>query len=113
MLLFIIYVILSSSGLILFKLGSAGISIGLTKSLFSFQLPLLSLIGLLCYLVSFLLWMFIIAKSEVSFIVPLGVALTNLAVLLGSYFILNETVSINTVIGAALIIIGVVVLNIR
>ena len=32
MLLFIIYVILSSSGLILFKLGSAGISIGLTKS---------------------------------------------------------------------------------
>ncbi len=113
MLLFIIYVILSTSGLVLFKLGASNLSLGVAKSLFSMQIPLISLLGLLCYLVSFVLWMYIIAKSDVSFIVPLGVALTNLAVLCGSYFILNETISTNTIIGAVLIIIGVVILNLK
>ncbi|KAF1304830.1 EamA family transporter [Enterococcus sp. JM9B] len=115
MILFFIYVILSTSGLVLFKLGSinGGISINLAKSAFSFHIPLLSLLGLLCYMVSFLMWMYIISKTDISFIVPLGVALTNLAVLLSSYFILHETMSYTTIIGAALIIIGAVILNIK
>lgn len=114
MILFLLYVILSTSGLVLFKLGSAGggISFTLDKTAFGFHIPSLSLLGLLCYMISFLMWMYIISKTDISFIVPLGVALTNLAVLLSSYFILHETVSVTTIIGAALIIIGAVVLNI-
>lgn len=113
MILFILYVILSTSGLILFKLGSPDLSMGFVKNMFSLNLPLLSLIGLMCYLVSFLLWMYIISKSEINFIVPLGVGVTNLAILGASYFVLNETISYTTIIGAALIIIGVVVMNVK
>ena len=111
MLLFIIYVILSTSGLILFKLGSSHLTLGFQNSIFSMNISLITLLGMMCYLISFVLWMIIIGKSEVSYIVPLGVACTNVAVLLSSYFILNETISLNTVIGAALIIIGVIVLS--
>ncbi|WP_226799502.1 hypothetical protein [Carnobacterium mobile] len=113
MLIFIIYVVLSTSGLILFKLGSSNLSIGITKTLFSMHIPFLSLLGLLCYLFSFLLWMYIISKSEISFIVPLGVAITNLAILAGSYYILDETISVTTIIGTILIISGVIVMNIH
>lgn len=77
------------------------------------QLPLLSLVGLVCYLISFVLWMYIISKSEVSFVVPLGVALTNLAVLFSSYFILKEDISVTTIIGALIVLVGVIVINIK
>lgn len=113
MILFIIYVILSTSGLILFKLGSSNLSIGLSKSIFSMNLPFLSLMGLLCYLCSFLLWMYLISKSDISFIVPLGVAVTNIAVLIGSYVILKESISGAAIVGTILIIIGVIVMNIK
>lgn len=113
MVLFIIYVILSTSGLILFKLGSNNLSIGLSKSIFSMNLPFLSLMGLLCYLCSFLLWMYLISKSDISFIVPLGVAVTNIAVLIGSYVILKESISGASIVGTILIIIGVIVMNIK
>lgn len=113
MLLFIVYVVLSTTGLILFKLGSENISLQVTKSFFSIQLPFLSILGLICYLISFLLWMYIISKSDISYIVPLGVALTNLAIITASYFVFNETISVMTIVGAALIIIGAIILNIK
>lgn len=114
MVLFFVYVILSTSGLILVKLGSENLLLSLTTSLLTIQIPLLSLLGLFCYLCSFLLWMYIISTSaKISYIVPLGVAVTNLAILAGSYFILNETISIYTIVGTMLIIAGVVVMNIK
>lgn len=113
MFIFILYVILSTSGLVLFKIGSESLSMGIQRSIFSMQLPLLSLLGLTCYLISFVLWMYIISKSDVSFVVPLGVALTNIAVLLSSYFVLKEEISATTIIGALIIVVGVVVINLK
>ncbi|MDR0922443.1 MAG: hypothetical protein LBM95_08675 [Lactobacillales bacterium] len=113
MILFIIYVILSTSGLILFKLGSKDMALGLSKNILEMHVPLLVVLGLACYLCSFILWMVILAKSEISFIVPLGVAVTNIAILLGSFFILHETITTPTIIGATLIILGVIVMNIK
>lgn len=111
MLLFIIYVILTSAGLILFKLGSENLAIGIKNASLFFNLSFTSLIGLLCYLASFILWMYILSKNEVSFILPLGVAVTNVVILLASHFILGEQVSTNAILGIALIIIGVVVMK--
>lgn len=113
MFIFILYVILSTSGLVLFKLGSSSLTMSIQKSIFSMQLPLLSLLGLVCYLISFVLWMYIISKSDISFVVPLGVALTNLAVLFSSYYFLKEEISVTTIIGALIIVLGVVVINLK
>lgn len=113
MFLFIIYVILSTSGLILFKIGSQGLHLSLSKALFSANIPLMALLGLFCYLCSFLLWMYIISKTDVSFIVPLGVAVTNILILLSSVYILKENVTTQGIIGAVVIIIGVVIMSLK
>lgn len=109
MVLFAIYVILTSGGLILFKLGSSNLAMGIKGSGFFMNISLVSLLGLLCYLLSFFLWMFILSKNDVSYILPLGVAVTNVVILIGSHYVLGEAISRNAVIGIALIVIGVVV----
>lgn len=111
MITFFIYVILSSMGIILFKLGASEASVSLTKGLLNFQMSYISMIGLLCYLLSFVLWMYIIANKNVSYIVPLGLGLTNVMILVGSYFILGESISMMNIVGAAVILIGVLIIS--
>ncbi|MBO0477349.1 EamA family transporter [Vagococcus sp. DIV0080] len=113
MILFFVYVILSSSGIILFKLGSSDLSIKMINSQLNMNFPTLSLLGLFCYLLSFILWMIIISKSDVSFIVPLGLGITNVLILAGSVIFLKETISTNAMIGIALILAGVLLMNIK
>ena len=67
MVLFIIYVFLSSAGLVLFKLGSSSLNIQLQQTIFSMNISLISLLGLFCYLISFILWMLIISFLHCSF----------------------------------------------
>ncbi|MGY3746854.1 hypothetical protein ACWN8P_06310 [Vagococcus salmoninarum] len=111
MISFIIYVILSSMGIILFKLGASDASISLTKGIFNFHMSYISMIGLLCYLLSFILWMYIIANKNVSYIVPLGLGLTNVMILVGSYFILGESISLMNIVGAGVILVGVMIIS--
>lgn len=111
MLLFIVYVILSSSGIILFKLGSTDLSIKMVNSNLNMNFPTLSILGLLCYLVSFVLWMIIITKSDVSFIVPLGLGLTNVLILLGSTVVLKEEINLYGIVGIILILGGTILIN--
>lgn len=111
MLLFVVYIILTSSGLILFKLGSENLAFGIKNSSLFFNLSVTSLIGLLCYLASFLLWMYILSKNDISYILPLGVAVSNVVILIASHYVLGEQISTNAIIGIALIIIGVVVMK--
>lgn len=111
MIIFIIYVVLSSMGIILFKLGSKEAVVSVTKGIFNFQMSYISLLGLFCYLLSFILWMYIISNKNVSFIVPLGLGLTNVMILIGSYFILGETISTMNIVGAIVILLGVIILS--
>lgn len=111
MILFIIYVLLSSLGLILFKLGSQNLNVLYENSIFSISVSTTMFAGIFCYLASFFLWMFIVNKSELSYIYPLSIACINIAILLGSYFILNEPITVKSLVGAVIIIIGISVMN--
>ncbi|MBO0444175.1 EamA family transporter [Vagococcus fluvialis] len=111
MLLFIVYVILSSSGIILFKLGSAELSIKMVSNQLNMNFPMMSILGLMCYLISFILWMIIISKSDVSFIVPLGLGLTNVLILVGSMVVLKEEINLYGIIGIVLILGGTILIN--
>ena len=111
MLLFIVYVILSSSGIILFKLGSAELSIKMVSNQLNMNVPMMSILGLMCYLISFILWMIIISKSDVSFIVPLGLGLTNVLILVGSMVVLKEEINLYGIIGIVLILGGTILIN--
>lgn len=111
MLIFATYVVLSSLGIILFKLGSNGPFINILNKSLEINVSFVSLIGLLCYLGSFVLWMMILSTSKINIVVPLGLGLTNILILFGSYFILGETLSVQSIIGAALVILGIIIMN--
>ncbi|WP_429950373.1 hypothetical protein [Enterococcus sp. AZ101] len=111
MILFFIYVVLSSLGLILFKLGSKDLTMLLQNGLFSLSMSWIVIAGILCYLASFLLWLVIVNKSELSYIYPLSIACINIAILVGSYFLLHETIGAREIIGTVVIIAGIAIMK--
>ena len=67
------------------------------------------LLGILLYGLSFLMWLAILSRTNVSIAYPITIGLTLVFTLLGARIFLNETLSIQAAIGVTLITIGVVV----
>lgn len=105
--LFIIYVILSSSGLVLFKLGTMGPGI----SILGIKLTIRMILGVFCYGLSFLLWLYIVSKINLTFAMPLSVALVNTLVVVESCIFLKEKINIQQGIGIFIIVLGVMIIT--
>ena len=109
-----IYLVLTVAGLILYKYGAnKGFNFLITKGSLNVKLSIISIIGLMCYLFSFLLYMLILPKFNISFIMPVTSAVTYIATFILSIMILKETVSFNGIIGAFIILVGIIIMNIR
>lgn len=116
MMLIVVSVMLGSLGQVILKLGSNKLgSIGLTaQSIPEDMLRLLKtpeiLVGLVLFGTSFLLWIKVLTQAELSYAYPM-VSLGYVNVVLLSYFLLQETFTWNKLIGTAIIIIGILVIN--
>ena len=110
-LLFALYVILSSSGLILFKIGSLNPNLHFQILGLTLNISVKSIIGILCYGVSFLLWMFIISRTNLTIAMPLSIALVNTLVIIGSCLFLKEKITIMQGIGIFIVIFGVCIMS--
>ena len=88
--MFTCYVLLASSGLILFKLGSTNNNLTLNIFGLSINYSIKMILGLLCYGFSFILWMLIVSKMNLTFAMPLSVAIVNTLVVVGSCLVLKE-----------------------
>lgn len=111
--IFIIYLIFSVSGIILVKIGGSSFSLNISKLDLKLQIEWLSILGMVCYIFSFLLWMIIIPRYNLSFIVPISVGLVQILVLFAAVFILKEKVNLYNLLGVLTIIVGVILLNIK
>ncbi len=109
--LFALYIILSASGLILFKLGTLNPNIHLNILNLNFNFSIKSIIGMVCYMTSFLLWMLIVSRMNLTIAMPLSVAFVNTLVILGSIFILNEKITLLQGLGIFIVIIGVAIMT--
>lgn len=107
------YLIFSVSGIILVKIGGSNFSLNLSKSDLKIQFEWVSLLGMIFYIFSFLLWMIIIPRFNLSFIVPLSVGLVQILVLFAAIFILKEKVNFLNLLGVLTIIVGIILLNIK
>jgi multidrug transporter EmrE-like cation transporter len=67
------------------------------------------LLGILIYGLSFLMWLAILSRTNVSIAYPITIGLTLVFTLLGARLFLDETLSIQAAIGVTLITIGVIV----
>ena len=111
--MFVCYVILASSGLILFKLGSTNSNLSLKIFDLTINYSLKMIIGLLCYGFSFILCMFIVSKMNLTVAMPLSVAIVNTLVVLESCLILKEKITLTQGIGIFIVIIGVSLMSIN
>ena len=109
--LFILYVFLASSGLILFKLGNANANLSINIFSLTIKFSLKMLLGLFCYGCSFILWMIIVSKTNLTIAMPLSVAIVNTLVVIGSCLILKERISLMQGIGIFIIILGVCIMT--
>lgn len=109
--LVLIYLVLTLSGLILMKKGGNPGSLSVSEGTANFGISLISLVGLVCYLCSFLLFTRIVVMFDLSYIMPICTGIVQVLTLVASKFIFKENITTAGIIGASLVIVGIVVMN--
>ena len=107
-----VYIILTMSGLVLMKLGGNSGSFALNNGDISFTVNYISAIGFICYLCSFLLFTKIVIMFDLSYIMPICTGIVQVATLVLSKIIFKEMITTQGLIGAIVIIIGIIIMNI-
>lgn len=111
--LVIIYVILTILGLVLMKVGGNTGNFCFEQSTLIFSIDLISLVGFVSYILSFLLFTNIVVKFDLSYITPITAGVVQVLTLVSGMLIFKENVSVNGVIGIVLVVIGIVIMNIK
>lgn len=99
----IFYIVLSCMGLCLMKAGGSSTT-GL--SLWNFFASYKMLAGMFCYGVSFLIYTFIVSKSQISILVPLLSAVNCCIIVAAGKIFFQETMNGGQTIGIAFVIVG-------
>lgn len=107
-----VYMLLSASGLILFKKGSQnGLSIILSQSGLNLKISYFSILGILSYGCSFLLYLFLVSKFNLSYIVPITTGLMYVVIFIASALVFKEKIDPIHLIGAIVVLFGVILIN--
>lgn len=109
---FIIYLLCSATGLLLIKSGGEHLSLGIQKEgILFFNIHYKMLLGAFFYVCSFLIFMFILPRFDLSYIYPLSAGIINVVVIVAGVIFLHERPSIQQIIGMVCILAGVFVIN--
>ena len=112
--LVIIYLLLTVSGLILMKKGGNAGKISISAGEFNLSISLVSCLGFICYICSFLLYTRIVMMFDnLSYITPICTGVSQIMILIASWLILKEQLTGLNIGGALLIISGVIVMNLK
>lgn len=111
--LIVIYIILTLSGLILMKKGGNPGSISMQEGNLNFGISPVSLIGLICYLCSFLLFTRVVVMFDLSYIMPIVTGIVQVLTLVASKMVFKEEISIQGIIGATIVIVGILIMNFK
>ena len=109
-----LYILFSAAGLTLMKLGVSrgGVELGLEHGALHFRISILALFGILLYC-SFLLSMLVMSKMNLTYFYPLSAGLIYILICFIGALFLKETVSVHQWVGIALIMGGVVTMNLQ
>ena len=110
----IMYVLATSLGLIFVKLGTSdGLPIKFVDGRLNVNLNFYVASGIILYGASFLLYIYLISRNDLGYIIPVTTALVYTLIFLGSFFIFHESFTVVKVIAIALIMGGVILLNVQ
>ena len=110
----VVYLIFSLSGMTFMKLGSMAENMkAILVPVVNLRITTLSLVGYLCYGISFLMYTVIITKFDLGYISPIVTGISNIGVLVIAFFVFKEHFTVASAIGAVLIIAGVMIMNFK
>lgn len=108
----LIYLVLTIAGLILYKKGTnQDFLINISNNALNIKLSLMSIAGLVCYLCSFCMYMLILPKFDLTYIMPIMSAISSVSIYVLSIFVLKETVNAYGIVGAIVTVIGIFIIN--
>ena len=76
-------------------------------------MSIVSGIGFVCYLGSFLLFTRVITMFDLSYIYPIVTGIVQILTLVASAVVFKENMSIQSVIGAIIVIVGIISMNFK
>ena len=97
----------TSSGLLLFKYGWPGFQEAYASGHWLTRSSMLVVVGATLYAISFLLWLLIVSRLDLTVAYPVAIGLSLVAITAGAAFLLGEPLTITRVSGAALILAGI------
>ena len=110
---FIAYIFFTMLGLFLMKLSGQPIKLEINGAAFFLNIRIEMFLALLFYGVSFILWTGIVVKNDLCFIVPFSSAIVNILSVILGVLIFREYLNGYKIIGIAMAIIGVCLMNYR
>ena len=106
------YVLTTSAALIIMKVGAQdGMPISLTGGRVSVNLNPAFLLGMFLYIVSFITYVYLISTYDLGYIVPLLASFVYVLTFTAAYFVFNEVFTLVKLLGIALILVGLILLN--
>jgi drug/metabolite transporter (DMT)-like permease len=110
----LLYILATAVGLVLIKLGStSGAPVAIIDSKLAFNVNLHIIIGGILYVISFLLYMYLISKFDLGYIIPLTTGLVYALIFIASFFIFKEAFTAIKILAIMMILGGVLLLNVK
>ncbi len=109
-----LYVLATSSALIALKWGTkSGVPISYADDKLHLNANPFAITGMALYIISFALYVYLISKYDLGYIIPLTTAFVYIVIFVASYFIFNEVFTAIKIVGIALILGGLILLNVK
>lgn len=112
--LMIIYVIAAVAGSTLIKLGSdAGMKTVFIVPFVNMHISLVSILGVLAYGLSFVTYIVLLTRFDLSFVSPLLVGFVYVFLMITAFAVFKESMTLYKLIGCGLILIGIVLVLLK
>ena len=108
-----VYLILTVAGLVFMKLGGNPGTLAVKDGTITLGMSIVSGIGFVCYLCSFLLFTRVVVMFDLSYIYPIVTGIVQILTLIASAVVFKENMSVHSVIGAIIIIVGIIIMNFK
>ena len=95
------------------KLGGNSGEIAIKEGIFNFNISLVSALGFVCYICSFLLFTKIVMMFDLSYIMPISTGIVQILTLIASFTVFKENMSWQAIAGASLVIVGIIIMNLK
>ncbi len=110
----VIYVLLSSFGLVFLKLGTNNaLDFSFNDGNFTLHINYILIIGMFFYILSFITSLIAMKGMNLNIFYPVSAGLVYILVALLSVFVLHEKISLRQLFGMVVILAGVIIMNVK